>query len=499
MRTFAALSLLLAILTVAPATGFAADQASAADPKPSPVIPDAPPPAVSHHKLALGGRTIAYTATAGTIELKNDAGDPIGRMFSVAYVAEGAGDPKARPVTFCFNGGPGSSTLWLHMASFGPVRVETADAASTPPAPYSIVDNDDSLLDVTDLVFVDAIGTGFSRIVGKGEGKDFYGTDGDIAAFSQFVERWLSQNKRWNSPKFLLGESYGTTRAAGMLAYLQDRGTAFNGAVMVSSYFNAWHDFNGPAFSLDLPYELYLPTVTATAWYHGRLDPRPAELAPLLDEVREFALGEYAHALALGSRLGDAERDAVVAKLHRYTSLPEAFLRQANLRVDPSRFEKELLRDQRRTVGRLDSRFVGIDHDAAGEYPESDAADAAFAAAFATSVNAYLRDALGYASDDLYKPTNYEEVYKDWDDRHRIDGRRYALPDTGEDLRRAMSAACPFFETEYSVQHLGLEPELERNFVWGYYPSGHMIYVHPPSRRQMKLDLAQFYRQTMAR
>jgi carboxypeptidase C (cathepsin A) len=494
----------------------AADDAKPAggDEKKTPAIPEAPKPAVTHHKLAIGGKTIAYTATAGTIDLKNADGDTIGRMFSVAYTLEAVTDPTTRPVTFCFNGGPGSSTLWLHMASFGPVRVETTDAGSTPPAPYSVVDNDDSLLDVSDLVFVDAIGTGFSRIVGKGEGKDFYGTDADIQAFGQFVERWLSANGRWNSPKFLLGESYGTTRAAGMLAYLQNRGTAFNGAVMVSSYFNAWHDFSGPAFALDLPYELYLPTVAATAWYHDKLDPKPAELAPFLDEVRAFALGDYAHALAMGSRLGAAERDAVLAKLHRYTSLSEEFLKNADLRVDPSRFEKELLRSERRTVGRLDARFLGIDHDAAGEYPETDAAEDAFGAAMATSVNAYLRGALGYSSDDLYKPTNYADVGKDWDDRHRIDGRRYPVPDVAEDLRQAMSAnphlqifqangyfdfACPFFETEYGVEHMGLDPALEKNIVWGYYPSGHMIYMHPPSRRQMKSDMAEFYRRATTR
>jgi len=467
----------------------------------------APAPAVTHHRIMLGGTTIAYTATAATIDLKNKDDEAIGRMFYVAYTADGA-KPTERPVTFCFNGGPGSSSLWLHLASFGPVRVETTDAAPTPPAPYAIVDNDDSLLDVTDLIFVDAMGTGFSRILAHGEGKDFYGTDPDIEAFGQFIERWLSKNGRWNSPKFLLGESYGTTRAAGLLAYLQNRGTAFNGAVMVSSYFNAWHDFNGPAFSLDLPYALYLPTVAATAWYHDRLDPKPAELAPFLDEVREFALGEYSHALAMGSRLGDAERDAVLAKLQRYTSLSAEFLNDADLRVDPSRFEKELLRDRRRTVGRLDSRFLGIDHDAAGEYPESDAADDAFGAAIATAANTYLRGALAFASDDLYKPTNYPEVYKDWDDRHRIDGRRYPMPDVAEDLRQAMSAnphlmifqangyfdfACPFFETEYSVQHMGLDPALEKNFVWGYYPSGHMIYMHPESRVAMKRDMARFY------
>jgi carboxypeptidase C (cathepsin A) len=248
--------------------------------------------------------------------------------------------------------------------------------------------------------------------------------------------------------------------------------------------------------------------MAATAWYHDKLAPKPEKLEPLLDEVRKFALGDYLHALAQGNRLGAAERDAVIVQLHRFTAMPESFLREANLRIDPSRFEKELLRGDRRTVGRLDSRFLGIDHDAAGEYPESDAADDAFAAAFATSVNAYLRDTLGYATDELYRPTNYAEVGKDWDDRHSVSGRRTAMPDVAEDLRIAMSAnphlrifsangwfdfACPFFETEYTVAHMGLEPELEKNITWGYYPSGHMIYVHPPARKQMRDDIVRFY------
>jgi carboxypeptidase C (cathepsin A) len=254
--------------------------------------------------------------------------------------------------------------------------------------------------------------------------------------------------------------------------------------------------------------------MTATAWYHDKLSPRPEKLEPLLDEARRFALGDYLHALAQGSHLDAAERDAVAATLHRLTAMPEDLLRQANLRIAPWRFEKELLRGQRRTVGRLDSRFLGIDHDAAGERPESDAADDAFAAAFATSVNAYVRDTLGFVTDDLYRPTDYEEVGRDWDHRHGGGRGRAPMPDVAEDLRQVMSAnphlriflangwfdfACPFFETEYSVSHMGLEPELEKNLVWGYYPSGHMIYVHPDSRRQMKRDLATFYDDSLKR
>ena len=484
-----------------------------AEPAVSPTPVPAPAPAVTHRRMTLGGKPLAYTATASTIDLKNAKDEAVARMFSVAYTADGA-DPSQRPVTFCFNGGPGSSSLWLHMGSFGPMRVETPDAAPAAPAPYRLVENGQSLLDRTDLVFVDAVGTGFSRIVGKGEGKDFYGTDQDVAAFAQFIERWVSANNRWNSPKFLLGESYGTTRGAALLAYLERHGIAFNGAIFISSYLNAWDDFNGPPFSNDRAYELYLPTMAATAWYHKRLDPMPADLAPFLDEVRAFALGDYARALAQGSRLDAAARAQITAKLHRYTGLPEAYILQANLRIDPNRFEKELLRGERRTIGRLDARYRGIDHDAAGETPEFDAASAAFMGAFTATANAYLRGTLGYKTDDLYKPTNYEEVGKDWDDRHRTDSGRAPMPDVAEDLRLVMSMnphlrifsangyfdfATPFFETEFTLGHMGLDPSLERNVVFGYYPSGHMIYLNEPSLAKLKTDLAKFYDETLVR
>jgi carboxypeptidase C (cathepsin A) len=508
--------ILLAWAGVRPAAGQENSKASAdkgAEKKKEEPVKPAPKPSTTHHRITVDGKAIAYTATAATIDLKNDKEEPIGRMFFVAYTADGA-DAKTRPVTFCFNGGPGSSSMWLHMGSFGPMRVNVADAASTPPPPYDIVENPETLLDVTDLVFIDAIGTGFSRIIGKGEGKNFYGTDADIDSFAQFVERWVGENGRWNSPKFFLGESYGTTRAAGLLAELDRRGVGFNGAVMVSSYLNAYDDFNSPPFASDLPYELYLPTMAATAWYHDRLDPKPPDLSKFLDEVRSFALGEYAHALAQGSRLADAEAGAVAEKLHRYTGLPETFIRNANLRIDPFRFEKELLRGKRRTVGRLDARFLGIDHDAAGERPEYDAAEAAFADAFTAAFNGYVRQDLKYEPDDLYKPTNYREVNKDWDDRHRVGYGRWPMPDVAEDLREAMSRnphlkiffangefdfATPFFETEYTVSHMGLDPSLEKNIDWGYYPSGHMIYVHPPARKKLKSDLSRFYRDATAR
>jgi carboxypeptidase C (cathepsin A) len=488
-----------------------AEGKAAKEPTPAPTPSPAPAPASIHQRLTLNGKPIAYAATAATVDLKDTKNETTARMFFVAYTADGA-DAKQRPVTFLFNGGPGSASLWLHMGSFGPMRVETPDAQPAPPPPYRMIENSESLLDRTDLVFVDAVGTGFSRIVGKGEPKDFYGTDQDVEAFGQFIERWVGANNRWNSPKFLLGESYGTTRGAALLLYLEKRGMAFNGAVFVSSYLNAWDDLNGPPFANDRAYQLYLPTLAATAWHYRKVEPRPAELAVFLAEVRKFALGEYALALAQGANLDTETRAKIAAKLHAYTGLPEAYILNANLRIDPSRFQKELLRGERRTVGRLDGRYQGIDHDAAGEAPEYDPAGTAIAGAYTAALNAYVRGTIGYKTEDLYKPTNYEEVGKDWDDRHRTDSGRAPMPDVAEDLRAVMSInpslrlfaangyfdfATPFFETEYTIAHMGLDPSLEKNISYGYYPSGHMIYLHEPSLKQMKADIARFYDQTL--
>jgi carboxypeptidase C (cathepsin A) len=328
----------------------------------------------------------------------------------------------------------------------------------------------------------------------KGRGKNFYGT----TDWRPSRNSSIAGANRWNSPKFLLASTDDARLAP---CHLQREGMAFNGAIFVSSYLNAWDDFNGPAFSNDRAYELYLPTMAAAAWYHKKLDPMPADLPAFLGEARKFALGEYARALDQGNHLDEKERSAVVAGLHRFTGLPEAFIRNANIRIDPSRFQKELLRGERRTVGRLDARYEGIDHDAAGEFPEYDAANSAFGAAFTAAFNSYVRESLGYKTDDLYKPTNYPEVGKDWDDRHRSDGGRAPMPDVAEDLRGVMSVnpnlrifsangwfdfATPFFETEYTLGHMGLDPSLEKNITFGYYPSGHMIYLHEPALKQMR-------------
>ncbi len=463
---------------------------------------------VTHHTLTLDGRRLRYTATAGNLLLRNDKNQVIGSMFYVAYTADGVKNPVRRPLTFLFNGGPGSSSIWLHMGAFGPVRVETADAQATPPAPYRIVSNHYSLLDRSDLVFIDAMGTGFSRLAGAGAPKDFYGTDADIASFGKFIERYLSVNNRWNSPKFLLGESYGTTRAAGLVDWLQQHGIACNGVILQSSYLNAYVDFPGPPLSLDLPYELYLPTMAATAWYHSKLPHQPADLAAFLQQVRRFALGDYARALDRGDRLTPAETQTIAQRLHDYTGLPVKFLLETRLRVTPGRFEKELLRADDRITGRLDARFLGFDRDRVGERPSYDPSDAAISGAFTAAFNWYLRNDLDYRTSRTYLVTDYPAVGKHWNNGQRLDGQEWPLMDVAENLRDAMMKnpnlkvfsangyfdfATPFFETEYDLDHMGLPAALRKNITYGYYESGHMIYLHLAALAAYRADLARFY------
>lgn len=469
---------------------------------------------VTGHKLAIDGHTLHYRATAGTLVIRNDHGDALGSFFYVAYTEDRVDDLSRRPITFLFNGGPGSSSIWLLMGSFGPVRVVTANAKATPPAPYTLVANQYSLLDKSDLVFIDAMGTGFSRIVGKGTPKDFYGTDADIASFGKFIERYVTLNNRWNSPKFLLGESYGTTRAAGLADWLQQHGMALNGVVLQSSYLNAYVDFPGPVFSLDLPYELYLPTMAAVAWYHHRLSPRPTNLPAFLQQVRNFALGDYAEALGQGDTLNTGKTQAIAEQLHAYIGLPVRYILDAKLRITPGRFEKELLRRKGRTTGRLDARFLGTDRDNAGERPEYDATDAAISGAYTAAFHWYLTNELKYRTDLTYRVENYQQVNQDWDNGQRLDGEQWPLMDVQESLRQVMSKnphlmvfsangyfdfATPFFETEYDLDHMGLAPSLQKNIIYGYYRSGHMIYLHVPSLAHYKADLARFYDRATSR
>ncbi len=457
----------------------------------------------SRHTATIGGRTIAYTATAGTVTIRDDDGKPTASMFYVAYTT---GEP-GRPVTFLYNGGPGSSTLWLHMGSLAPVRVRTDSPAATAGPPFNLVNNGDSLLDKSDLVFVDAIGAGFSRPLGDTKLQALWGTDADIDAFARGIERWLTINDRWNSPKFIFGESYGTLRSGGLSYRLQQDGVQLNGVILLSSIMN--YGRRSPGLDQDLIN--YLPSYAATAAYHHRI-PAPADLPAFLDQARAFARGPLAQALAQGQDLPDAQRTAIAQQMAGFTGLSAKFILDADLRVDLGRFRKELLRDQRRTLGRYDSRFTGIDVDAASESPEYDPSDTGITGAFVGSFHHYLEHDLGFSSTMSYRPTYYSPALR-WDFSHRAPGSRgggqaQTLADTALDLSAAMrenphlkvyslnglyDMATPFFGTEYDLAHLQIDKSLRSNLRFAYYPSGHMVYLNTDALRSMKADLARFY------
>jgi carboxypeptidase C (cathepsin A) len=473
---------------------------------------DAPKPEVSttEHSIVAGGQTVAYTATAGTLVLRDDKDEPTAQFGYTAYVKKGVADPSARPVTFAYNGGPGSSSIWLHMGVLGPRRIVTSDADFTPPPPYKVVDNAESILDVTDLVMIDPIGTGYSHAIGKHENKEFWGTDPDIASVSQFIFQYVSDNGRWNSPKFLLGESYGTTRSAGVVDYLwNEKNLAINGVVLVSVALDLEAIFEWPGN--ERPYPMFVPTFAATAWYHKALPDPPATLEPFLTEVRDWAMGAYAAALAKGDRLGAAERDQVVAKLHRYTGLSEDYIRKANLRIQESQFTHELLADRRETVGRLDSRFTGFTFDQLSETAEYDPQSEAVSSAFTAAFLDYYHRELKFGQDKTYHVSG--NVFRDWDFKHRIPGFFVPLPmaNTGPDLAHAMGLnpslrvlvlngyydlATPFLATEFMFDHLGLSKDQVARIEMKYYEAGHMMYLHQPSLERMKRDVAEFIGKT---
>ncbi len=460
----------------------------------------------SRHTATIGGRTVPYTATAGTLTLRDDDGKPVASMFYTAYTTGGAN----RPVTFVYNGGPGSASLWLHMGSIGPVRVMTDSPNATSGPPFHVVNNPDSLLDKTDIVFLDMIGAGYSRPLGDAKQAQFSGVDQDVDAFVRAIRRYVSINDRWNSPKFIFGESYGTTRSGALAYALQEGGIQLNGVVLLSSIMN--YGIRSPGF--DQNYVNYLPSYAAAAWYHNRIPNRPADLRTYLAEVRDFARGPYAAALAKGQDLSPAERADMAAKVARYTGLPTQVLVQSDLRVDLGRFRKELLRDQRRTLGRYDSRFQGIDIDAGGESPESDPSDTFITGAFVGAFNDWVGRELGYQTNLDYRQ-RAPIGPAGWDFRHRAPGSRQPSPspDTALDLGQAMrdnphlrvlsmngwyDMATPFFGTEYDLGHMQLDPAVRPNLSFTYYPSGHMAYLNVDALKQMKVDLARWYDEATA-
>ena len=461
----------------------------------------------SHGSVTVDGQRILYTATAGTIILHNEKGKPEASMFYIAYAKDNA-DASKRPVTFAYNGGPGGSSVLVDIGGFGPRRVETANAKPTPPAPYKLESNPYSLLDKTDLVFIDAVGTGLSKLLGNAKGKEFWGADQDVASFGQFIQNYLTENNRWNSPKFLLGESYGTPRSDMLAAWLQNNGIALNGVILLSSALNMNVRFSfQPPGSNDLSYELYLPSYAAIAWYHDKLPNKPTDLSAFVNQVRKYALGDYATALRAGDKIGAGELDSVAAKLHSFIGLSETYLKESNLRVTPRRFMKELLRGERRTMGRYDARFVGIDPDAAGEFPGYDASATAMFPAVVSTFHSYLNNDLKFPGAAQYTFLSFK-VNHAWDWHHEVGHRNYPVPDTLPDLRRTMSEnphlkvfsgngyfdlATPFFATEYGLNHMELDPSLEKNITFAYYHTGHMIYIRTSALAKLHKDLDAFY------
>jgi len=463
--------------------------------------------AVTHHHIVAGGRTINYTATAGTLILKNDKGDPETSVFYVAYTEERA-DANSRPVTFLYNGGPGGSSVFLHMGALGPRRISFPNAAPNAGPPYRLVDNEYSLLDKSDLVFIDAPGTGYSRLMPKIDPKTIYGMDEDAAAFGQFIERYVTLNDRWNSPKFLLGESYGTPRSAMLVDYLQNRNMAFNGVVLLSSVL----DFSTiqPGAGDDLAYAIFVPTEAATRWYHDKSPNKPS-LQSVLDEARAFANGPYTAALMQGDRLPHDQRVAIAGQLSKIIGIDEHYIEQADLRVQPQRFFKQLLRETGETTGRLDSRYRGYDIDVLGDSADYDPSSSGPSPAFQSQFLEYSRNELDWKSDETYKALN-ADIFPLWDwTRKSTFG--WLAPTTSPDLQEAMTTnprlrvfdgagyfdmATPFGAAEWTFAHLGLHPDLRSHVTFGYYESGHMVYLHEASLAKFHADLDKFYDATLS-
>jgi carboxypeptidase C (cathepsin A) len=462
--------------------------------------------------VTVAGKRLGYTATAGTLTLRDLEGKPTASMFYTAYTLDGTKPGTKRPITFFYNGGPGSPTFWLHMGSFAPVRLQTGSPEFIRPAPYDFGPNPYTLLDKTDMVFLDAIGAGYSRPLGDSRPADFYGTDEDADAFAKAILRYATKYGRWNSPKFIFGESYGTLRSGALAYQLQDRGMALNGVVLLSSIMN--YGYRQPG--LDQVYLNYLPSYAATAWYHNRLPNRPADVATVVQQARDFAVGPYMSALAKGQNITPEERDAVARRMSELTGLSPDFLIRSNLRVDLARFQKELLRGSRQTVGRFDSRYVGVDSDAAGERPESDVSSDAISGAFIATFNDYATHTLGFKTDMPYRLSARDAKGWTWNWKHDSPlrgGGQQNNPNTAVDLAAAMRGnpylqvlsmngwydmATPFFGTENDLGHMMLEPAQQRNLSFTYYPAGHMTYLNPEALVAMKRDLSAWYDRALA-
>jgi carboxypeptidase C (cathepsin A) len=497
------------------------------------VAPTAQADSITEGSVTVGGQAIAYKAVAGTLtvgatnaqdallgldgKLLPDSGEKpadkpedapaTARIFYTAYFKKGA-DLGSRPVTFLYNGGPGSSTMWLHMGSFGPRRVVTADTQHEAAAPYKIVNNDYSLLDVSDLVFIDAPGTGFSRVFGKDKEKAFWGIDEDAHAFERFIRRFLTKYDRWNSPKYLFGESYGTPRSAVLSADLQN--VDLNGIVLLSAILSFDNSVDEPGVNpgVDQAYALALPTFAASAWYHHKLPTQPAALEPFLAEVEAYALGDYMTALLQGSELPDTRKQAVAEKLHEYTGLPVAYLLKSNLRVSGGAFSKTLQDAEGMTTGRLDTRYQGPDYDPLSEEAQYDPQSNAISSAYTTAINQYMREELKFGENWTYKPSAYGEPGFHWQMRY-AEGGQNVMPDLAKKLKanpktKVLLAggyydlATPYFEGKFEMHHLPIPQNLQTNISYKYYQAGHMIYVNDGILKQFHEDVAAFIKTTEA-
>ncbi|WP_446744254.1 S10 family peptidase [Silvibacterium acidisoli] len=528
-------SLLLgAVLAAAvSASAFAADDVT-------PAIRVMPPDSTTEGTVTTAsGQKIAYQATAGTIMVgateaadallnangQPDPGSPAAlvkdpkdapptvAMFYVAYMKKDA-DPQTRPIAFFYNGGPGSSTVWLHMGSFGPKRVSTPEDQHLPAAPYKLLDNPETLLDTTDVVFIDMPGTGFGRFYGKDPEKAFWGIDEDAHAFARFIARFISKNNRWNSPKYLFGESYGTTRSAVLSNILEnEKSIDLNGVILLSQIFNFTSDIDGARTNpgIDLPFETGLPTYAATAWYHHKLPNQPAQLEPFLKEVETFAMGDYARALAQGTDLSASDKQAIAEKLHNYTGLPVDYLIRADLRVSGGGFTKNLQLDNGLTTGRLDTRFSGPVLNPLSEESEYDPQSSAISSAYVSTFNDYVRRDLKYGDGATYLPmANIGIGSPQWDFKHNDNPIN---ANVSADLAQAMKTnprlkvmvnggyydlATPFYAAFYEDKHLPISSDLAKNIEYDWYESGHMVYVRDESLKQLHERVAAFIRKTEA-
>ncbi len=488
--------------STSPGTGAQQQRGPQERPSPSPEEP----PVVTHHEIRIGGRVLRYTATAGMMPIKNRDGETEARMFFTAYTLDDPGSRARRPLTISFNGGPGSASVWLHMGAIGPKRVRMNPDGTMPAPPYELVDNEFTWLTQSDLVFIDPVGTGYSRAVRPELASKFFGLQGDIESVGEFIRMYLTRYERWTSPLFLAGESYGTTRASALSGYLIDRGIAFNGIMLISTIMN----FETTNFTQgnDIAYVLFLPSYAATAWYHKKLPPdlQSKPIAEVAAEAERWASNEYTLALEKGDKLTGAERQDVVTKMARLTGLSPQFVDNANLRVSLNLFRKELLRAEKRSIGRLDARFKGYDTNLASDSPDYDPSEAAIRPPYTSTFNNYVRSELNYKNDLEYYILG-GGIWSPWNW-----GTNNNYVDTSVALRNALAKnpylkvfvamgyydmATPYYAADYTIHHISLDPMLLRNISTGHYEAGHMMYIDEKSLGRMRADIGKFMQDSM--